>query len=71
MTRSYRLGCAAFGWMALTAQLWLMLASRPAAQAPTLIVNYFSYFTILANLLVATCQTASAVHPRAGSGASS
>ena len=63
MTRSYRLGCAAFGWMALILQLWLMLASRPADQAPTLLVNYFSYFTILANILVATCQTASAAAP--------
>jgi hypothetical protein len=47
---------AGLGWFALIAQLYLNLSSK-LASVPELIVRYFSYFTILTNLLVAVCCT--------------
>ncbi len=46
-------GC---GWFSLVAQLWLILENRVASVMET-IVRYFSYFTILTNILVAVAAT--------------
>lgn len=44
------------GWFALLSQLYLILENRTAAIAET-IVRYFSFFTIITNLIVAVCCT--------------
>ncbi|MES2429731.1 MAG: Pr6Pr family membrane protein [Bacteroidota bacterium] len=44
------------GWFALIAQLYINLTSGVAAMGE-LIIRYFSYFTILTNLIVAICCT--------------
>ena len=47
---------AAVGWFALLLQLYLILVNR-AASVPETIVRYFSFFTILTNILVAVSFT--------------
>ena len=44
------------GWFALTAQFYININSN-AAPIPEIITRYFSYFTILINLIVAICCT--------------
>lgn len=44
------------GWFALMAQLYLILWNRTTSIAET-IIRYFSFFTILTNILVALCFT--------------
>jgi hypothetical protein len=44
------------GWFALVAQLRINLASK-AAPLPEIIIRYFSYFTLLTNLIVAVVTT--------------
>ncbi|NBA94546.1 Pr6Pr family membrane protein [Pseudomonas sp. R5(2019)] len=50
---------AGLGWLALVIQLYLIFASRLANDASLLggLLNFFSYFTILTNTLVATALT--------------
>jgi hypothetical protein len=48
---------AAVGWFALLLQLYLIIVNRTAA-LPETIVRYFSYFTILTNILLALSFTA-------------
>jgi len=45
-----------FGWFALVAQFYLIIENR-VTSVPETIVRYFSYFTILTNLMVAVCCT--------------
>lgn len=42
------------GWFALIAQFYLIIVNR-VAPIPETIVRYFSFFTVLTNLLVAVC----------------
>lgn len=51
----FRGAVAALGWGALALQYWLMLARGGDPALTTL--NFFSYFTILTNLLVAVAMT--------------
>ncbi len=44
------------GWFALIAQFYININSK-VASAPEIIIRYFSYFTILTNLIVALCCT--------------
>lgn len=44
------------GWFALIAQFYLIIANREAS-IPETITRYFSFFTILTNLIVAVCCT--------------
>lgn len=44
------------GWFALIAQFYLIIANRVASIGET-IIRYFSFFTILTNILVAICCT--------------
>jgi hypothetical protein len=50
------------GWFALIGQFYLILQNKQASTAET-IVRYFSFFTILTNLLVAICVTVLLVAP--------
>lgn len=60
--------CAALlGWFAVIAQLYLMLANRNTS-AGEAVMRFFSYFTILTNMLVATALTASLLKGRSSLG---
>ena len=52
-------GAAVLGWLGLTVQLYLILLLRWSADASLLggLVNFFSFFTVLSNTLVATVLT--------------
>jgi hypothetical protein len=55
------------GWFALALQLYLMLVRDPAGML-SVVITYFSFFTILTNFLVALVFTAAALRPRAAWG---
>jgi hypothetical protein len=57
---------ACLGWLALVLQLWLMLERTPAQDWAGTLITFFSFFTILTNLLVAVVFTAVGFHPRGG-----
>lgn len=52
-----------FGWFAVILQLYLILQNRVASVAET-IVRFFSFFTILTNILVAVCFTILCLKPK-------
>ena len=54
--KAYLFVLAFTGWFALTGQLYLIIYNRTTS-IPATIVRYFSFFTILTNLLVAVCAT--------------
>jgi len=56
---------AFLGWAALVLQLWLTLTNGFSGARPTdqIIINFFSYFTVLINLLVAIIFTWFALAP--------
>jgi hypothetical protein len=57
---------AALGWFGLILQLYVSIATAHAngTSVATAIVNYFSFFTILTNLLVAMVLTQLSLHKR-------
>ena len=63
MARLYRAAFAALGWFTLILQYGLMLKGNPQTGVGELTLNFFSYFTILSNLMVALALTAPAVAP--------
>ena len=65
--RVYAAVGASLGWFALALQLYLMLVQAPAAVLDA-VITYFSFFTILTNLLVALVFTAAALCARAAWG---
>jgi hypothetical protein len=65
--RAYAAMGAFLGWFALGLQLYLMLARDPAAMLGV-VITFFSFFTILTNILVALVFTAAALRPRAAWG---
>jgi hypothetical protein len=65
--RVYAAVGALLGWFALALQLYLMLVRDPAAML-SVVITYFSFFTILTNFLVALVFTAAALRPRAAWG---
>lgn len=66
--RLFRIVAALAGWGALGLQYWLMVAGQPLAVAAERTVNFFSFFTILTNILVALALTVPAVAPRSSAG---
>ena len=58
----YLIVMAALGWFALAAQLYLIIQNRVASVAET-VIRYFSFFTILTNIIVALCVTVLLVKP--------
>ncbi len=56
---------AALGWFALIAQFYLMIANRVTGMTET-IIRYFTYFTILTNILVALTFTVLLFRPKSG-----
>lgn len=63
--RSFASLFAVAGWLSLALQLWLILnVSRADGQTTShLIVNYFSFFTVLSNLLITAIYTWIALSP--------
>lgn len=61
--RTYAAIFAALGWFAIVAQFWLMIDNRATPFAET-IVRFFSFFTILTNLLAALFFTLQAFGTR-------
>ncbi|WP_462249571.1 Pr6Pr family membrane protein [Ferruginibacter sp.] len=55
-TKTYAAIGAVIGWVALLLQLYLIIANR-VASVPETIIRYFSFFTILTNILVAVSFT--------------
>jgi hypothetical protein len=59
---------ALLGWFALALQLYLMLVQSSGPAMLGTVITYFSFFTILTNLLTALVFTAIALGPEAGWG---
>jgi hypothetical protein len=59
---------ALLGWFALVLQLYLMLVQSPAGALAVVgtVITYFSFFTILTNILVALVFTAAIFSPGTG-----
>jgi hypothetical protein len=53
----WRIVFAAVGWFALITQFVLMVAGHAPAEAAARVVNYFSFFTIWTNLMMALALT--------------
>ena len=66
--RIYAAVGALLGWFALALQLYLMLVQSPAGGVAMLgtLITFFSFFTILTNLLVALVFTATVFRPGSG-----
>ena len=54
---------ATLGWFAIFLQFYLMILNR-VASVPETIVRFFSFFTILTNILVAICFTVIWIKPK-------
>lgn len=66
LPRAYAALGSLIGWFALIAQFYLIILNRSLSLIAT-IVQYFSFFTILTNLLVALCFTVLYLKPKSGS----
>jgi len=66
--RLYLAALAILAWTAVVLQLYLILAHR-VASVPETILRFFSFFTILTNILVALCCTLVLFKPGSGWGA--
>jgi hypothetical protein len=66
--RMYAAVGALLGWFALALQLYLMLVQAPAPERLGAVIIFFSFFTILTNILTALVFTAVALQPKGGWG---
>jgi hypothetical protein len=66
--RIYAAVGAFLGWFALALQLYLMLVQAPAPERLGTLITFFSFFTILTNILTASAFTAVAFQPKDGWG---
>lgn len=63
MKTGLRTLAAAVGWFAVVLQYWLVITGDAGADPINRTLNFFSYFTILTNILAATAMTASVIAP--------
>jgi hypothetical protein len=63
--RVYQIAGAITAWFAIALQLYLIIVNRKMAFFPT-IIAFFSYFTILTNILAAFCYTFQLIKPAPG-----
>ncbi len=56
-TRVYSAPCAVMAWFALLLQLYLIIVNR-VTTVPETVISYFSFFTVLTNIIVAVSFTA-------------
>ncbi|MBS1600579.1 MAG: Pr6Pr family membrane protein [Bacteroidetes bacterium] len=68
MKNKYKWLIAIVGWFGLALQLYLLLSISNNKSAVEKLINYFSYFTILTNLLVAFGITISLTKPNSNLG---
>jgi hypothetical protein len=68
VARPYALLIALVAWLALIGQYYLMVRGQTGSEFLFRTVNFFSYFTILSNIMVALVTTATAVIPRSAPG---
>jgi hypothetical protein len=66
--RVYAAVGALLGWFALALQLYLMLVQSLVPERLGTMITFFSFFTILTNILTASVFTAVAFHPKHGWG---
>ena len=66
--RVYAAVGALLGWFALALQLYLMLVQSLVPERLGTVITFFSFFTILTNILAASVFTAVAFHPKHGWG---
>jgi hypothetical protein len=66
--RIYAAVGALLGWFALALQLYLMLVQAPGPERLEAVITYFSFFTILTNILAALVFTAIALQSKGGWG---
>jgi hypothetical protein len=66
--RVYAAVGALLGWFALALQFYLMLVQSPAPERLGTVITFFSFFTILTNILTASVFTAVAFQPKEGWG---
>jgi hypothetical protein len=59
---------ALLGWFALALQLYLMLVQAPGPERLGAVITFFSFFTILTNILTALVFSAVALQPKGGWG---
>jgi hypothetical protein len=57
MQTGFRVLAAALGWFAIITQYSLIAATRSGPELITWTINFFSYFTIVSNILVALAMT--------------
>lgn len=65
--RTIRIIGALLGWFALIAQFYLIITNR-VESVPETIIRYFSFYTILTNILVALCFTIPLLSPASNAG---
>ena len=67
LQKTFLIILAVCGWFALIAQFYLIMVNR-VASIPETIIRYFSFFTILTNLIVAVCCTVILLKPSSSTG---
>lgn len=63
MQNAFRLIAAAVGWFALALQYWLVMTGDIGPEPVGRTINFFSYFTVLVNLLAALAMTLPVLAP--------
>lgn len=63
MATALRALAAAVGWFAVGLQYWLVMTGDAGPDPVNRTINFFSYFTILTNIIAATAMTASLLAP--------
>lgn len=66
--RAYRAVFALVGWFAIGLQYWLTLTGDSGKGVGELTLNFFSYFTVLMNVVVALALTGPALFPNSALG---
>ena len=64
----FRIAAGLLGWFALALQYGLVMAGNFDTNATTRTINFFSYFTILANILAALALTLPVTAPQSALG---
>jgi hypothetical protein len=69
MEAGFRLSAAALGWFAIALQYSLFASTRSGPELIGFTINFFSYFTIISNILIALAMTLPCLAPTSRLGA--
>jgi hypothetical protein len=69
METSFRVVAAALGWFAIALQYSMFASTRSGAELIPFTINFFSYFTIISNILIALAMTLPWLAPKSPLGA--